>query len=109
MSDHAAAAVQAGASLLDVDFPGWADEIDLATLDVGIPAVCIIGQLYGDGSEAFSSYRHGLSMLNVAEHESAFYGFSATEEDNDDPEDEDYYTYGDLQPLWVAAITNRRS
>lgn len=40
--------VEAGAAWLDQHRPGWLDEIDLITLDVGDRDYCVMGQLYGD-------------------------------------------------------------
>lgn len=37
-----------GAELLDQHRPGWAGEIDLVLLDVGVPERCILAQTHGD-------------------------------------------------------------
>lgn len=39
--------VQAGATFLDANVPGWWKKIDLEKLDISSPFDCIIGQLYG--------------------------------------------------------------
>lgn len=38
---------KAGATLLDIVRPGWADEIDLSQLDLASCEGCVLGQLYG--------------------------------------------------------------
>jgi hypothetical protein len=48
--------VQLGARLLDERRPGWASEIDLASLDLGSLCDCVLGQLYG-------SFGHGTDVL----------------------------------------------
>lgn len=40
--------VAAGAAWLDATSPGWADTIDLATLDLQNPCGCVMGQIVSD-------------------------------------------------------------
>ena len=89
---------RAGAVLLDAEYPGWAEEIDLDTLDMGDCIECVLGQLYGD-------YMDGMAALDPAAAESdeepawavdlGFnFGDMATE-------------YSDLDRAWRAEITKR--
>jgi hypothetical protein len=55
---HATQRVRRGATLLDRERPGWADEINTRTLDVRFTEVCPLGQLYGD-------YEDGLDALHL--------------------------------------------
>lgn len=43
----------AGAAYLDKREPGWADKINLASLDMSFCVTCVIGQLYGDYYEYY--------------------------------------------------------
>lgn len=40
--------VKRGMALLDRIQPGWQDRIDLQTLRISHPLVCVLGQLYGE-------------------------------------------------------------
>src|SRR4051812_23092318 len=40
--------VQRGASLLDTEFPGWVDQVDLSSLNLASGCDCILGQRFGD-------------------------------------------------------------
>lgn len=53
--------IEAGVAFLDQRFPGWAERIDMETLDMTDPENCILGQLaptnycifvYGEGVDA---------------------------------------------------------
>lgn len=62
-----------GATLLDSKYPGWAQKINLDTLDLSGARLCVLGQLYGS-SEA------GCKALGTDNHR-AFrppYGFEAS-------------------------------
>jgi hypothetical protein len=50
--------VDAGVNLLDRDFPGWAEKIDLLIFDMSKLDSCILGQL-------FEGYHTGLDKLGV--------------------------------------------
>lgn len=43
--------VQLGATLLDTEFPGWTDHIDLKTLNLKCGCNCVLGQKFGDFSD----------------------------------------------------------
>lgn len=47
MTETAHDLVQKGAALLDVRLPGWADQIDLDTLELSNGCRCVLGQLAG--------------------------------------------------------------
>lgn len=62
-----------GAKLLDGVMPGWANKINVETLDLSGARMCILGQLYGS-SEA------GCKALGTDNHRSfrPIYGFEAS-------------------------------
>lgn len=63
--------VATGAAALDVTegvSPDWRKDINLTTLDVGFPTVCILGQIFGE-------YDKGAAKL----------GFEAYGDEDDDP------------------------
>ncbi|MDB5237665.1 MAG: hypothetical protein JWL88_767 [Parcubacteria group bacterium] len=47
-----------GASFLDAEVPGWADHIDLETLDIGSTTTCALAQL-------FQHYARGAEILGI--------------------------------------------
>lgn len=65
--------VSRGAKLLDSALPGWANKINVETLDLSGARMCILGQLYGS-SEA------GCKALGTDNHRSfrPIYGFEAS-------------------------------
>ncbi|MEL6347662.1 MAG: hypothetical protein AAFV53_31430 [Myxococcota bacterium] len=50
--------VDRGALLLDVIRPGWFDVIDIETLNIQYPHLCVIGQLYGEFSSTMDDWRY---------------------------------------------------
>lgn len=40
--------VEAGVNLLDQKVPGWAERIDVYTLNIASTRCCVLGQLFGD-------------------------------------------------------------
>lgn len=59
-------AAATGAVLLDHEKPGWWKEVDVNTLDLGNPAYCVLGQLYGDttyGYPDYDGYEVGIAEL----------------------------------------------
>jgi hypothetical protein len=82
--------VQAGAVLLDVRMPEWFNLIDVKTLDIATPDLCVVGQLF-DGD-----YLTGLDALDVRVAASVF-GFNAV-----------YSEYDQLNEAWRELILLRR-
>ena len=88
--------VQSGMGILDINFPGWEERIDLETLDLEDCELCVLGQQYGNFTEGY--LRLGLNWLNVA----AESGFNAGDEVPDlDAE------YEDLTEEWFTQIRGR--
>lgn len=89
----------AGAARLDKRCPGWADEIDLDTLNLNHGCLCILGQLYG-------SYVSGARTLG-------FDPWKRTAESNGflPDEDHDLAPYDgfahELNAAWRAEILGR--
>lgn len=80
--------VEAGAALLDERMPGWFNMIDVDTLKIFDPTLCVMGQLFGD-------YLGGLDTLDVDI--SAGYGFNAYDDE-----------YTELDAAWRELILSRR-
>lgn len=59
IEETAAKAVAAGMVWLDENAPGWRDKIDIEALDVADCQLCVLGQIYGDYSNAPPSARYG--------------------------------------------------
>jgi hypothetical protein len=88
--------VAAGAAWLDANRPGWWQRINLATLDLGDPCRCVLGQLFGDYAEAPVGARFTDTDAYVAIDQ----GFN-----NAGGEDED----ATLTAAWRTLITARRN
>lgn len=71
--EQLAANVGRGVALLDEWRPGWAQDVDTETFDIGDLCRCTLGQLFGD-------YFHGLRVLGV-QYEQFSRGFNAYVED----------------------------
>lgn len=55
-----------GAEYLDATRPGWAGEINLDELDMGSCWDCVIGQIFGDYSEAIDEFApHDMDIFDV--------------------------------------------
>jgi hypothetical protein len=67
MADYASGPVLRGLKLLDKKMPGWADKIDLATLEMESCDWCVIGQLFGQTEWAGLAYNDGLAVLGIAD------------------------------------------
>lgn len=93
-----AARVARGVALLDEQHPGWHDRIDLSSLDLSEPCLCVLGQLYEE-------YDFGAEALGIVAVE-ARYGFDVSL--RLDTIDSSFETYVDLQAEWVRVITARR-
>ena len=96
--------VERGAKLLDEERPGWADMIYLEQLQMSDCSACILGQLYGDYSDAVNT------ILNVPGDE---FGFDLPEAPREllSPEDsvqQARNSYMHLRQLWVKQILIRR-
>ncbi len=93
------AAVNFGAQLLDSKQPGWAERINLESLDLTHYKYCILGQLYGTYGEGISElgwdipFSHGFAVKLI--HDYTFRGH---------PTD---YVY--LHNLWRDAILGRQA
>ncbi len=85
------ARVEAGAKLLDAEYPGWYNEIDLQRLNLSDPRNCPVGQLYGSFSE-------GLDELEIEDYAS-IYGLAM---------EDDTYSWKELDEEWEKVIKDRR-
>ena len=106
MNDHhddLHARVERGATLLDERQPGWADQIDLGTLNMSSCWFCVLGQLYEDfGAGAAwlfgENHRHWRPSREALE-QATMHGFQTLDDDEQ---------WEDLRDAWWAAIRDRR-
>lgn len=68
--------IKAGMELLDIEAPGWREEIDLEKLNLGDCESCILGQL-------FERYTLGLFALELLNGEAHRFGFDCHPTDYD--------------------------
>ena len=58
--------IEEAASLLDKKMPGWAEKIDLETLDIYEPFDCVLGQLFLDQKiNMIGPYSTGIKILEI--------------------------------------------
>jgi len=65
MNDELQQRVQRGMTLLDKEYPGWREKINLAYLDLSSGCDCVLGQVYGHYIEG--SHEIGLVMTDEEE------------------------------------------
>lgn len=83
--------IDAGIAMLDDNYPGWENRIDLDLLDVR-SLNCVLGQVYG-------SYMRGKRLLNVVE-DADQCGFDICIDADE--------SYADLTSEWRRRIEQRR-
>jgi hypothetical protein len=68
-----------GAALLDEEVPGWADRIDVPTLDLGSCTLCVLGQLYPEHNTlpGPDGYFLGLHQLGLSVYAGREHGFTS--------------------------------
>lgn len=102
--------VAKGAALLDAKKPGWVKTIDLSSLDMGDPCLCVLGQIFGyepNESGWPPGYSQGLKALfNGNRQECDEHGFDLTDHDIEHGEELPAALHH-LQEAWVAAILDR--
>lgn len=82
--------VARGIEVLDAVEPGWRDRIDLATLDMANPYLCIRGQLYGH----FLNHTPSILLQESVDLGFDFYGWPIPAED-----------YIELTAEWIEALS----
>ena len=88
--------VKKGAYLLDEQFPGWRQQIQLQQLDLSCGISCVLGQLYG-------SYGEGIGHLNIR-NTAENYGFTISSNETP-PISGSYWPYWKaLDQLWTEFI-----
>ncbi len=97
--------VLAGAALLDVEAPGWADRINLRLFNLHSAQACVCGQVFADeAADHGSGWDYAWSVYHDEDAEDAFglsYGFLGAEDDEDD------WTL--LSADWRALIAERQA
>jgi hypothetical protein len=104
MRETVAARVARGAALLDRQIPGWERRIDLETLHLQSPCLCVLGQLHPGQEFANTAYSCGLDRLALTTTQGYYHGFDAGCP-SVDAEDGDYDA---LTAEWHQVITERR-
>src|SRR5258708_40306755 len=93
--------VARGAALLDEKMPGWAEHIDLDTLNLASSCRCVLGQLHPNLEAPDDAYLDGLNHLDVSTTDDSGYGFDTSDEDDDE--------YERLTTTWRELIEARRA
>lgn len=103
--------VERGARLLDEKLPGWADQIDLDTLNMREGCNCIIGQIGGrrfnldalgwHNDVDAAHYSNLIGPMGIVGYE---YGFDSSAD-----RDDFHVFYDDLQDAWKGEIVARRT
>lgn len=86
--------VKRGAAWLDEHYSGWADEINLATLDMQYCTVCVFGQIVGAANYWKKIRGEGLDEIALGFHVMGDGG--------------DYDKWDRLAEAWRDEITSRR-
>jgi hypothetical protein len=119
VTDMTRESVLAGMVWLDEHAPGWVEKIDLDTLELAHPKMCVLGQVYGD-------YGAGMDVVfpqpdprswdaEAAEATAAIYGFTTPLcNDDDDDVGEDTWMeardaeWAELTETWREALAQRK-
>jgi hypothetical protein len=88
-----------GAALLDQQFPGWDEHIDVERLDMLECADCIFGQFFGSYDDGVRTFPQFVRSNN----ERYSHGFSLKTNSENDPR------WNELRDAWVRLITLRRT
>lgn len=89
-----------GAALLDEEIPGWADRIDLPTLDLGSCTRCVLGQLFSSGRSGWEApYALGLHHLSLSVREAVGHGFTTNSAE---------VTWPQLGEAWADEVLRRQ-
>jgi hypothetical protein len=94
-----AARAAAGAAFLDGQIPGWARQIELATLNLQSECSCVLGQLGGN-------YFHMRDDLHLSQDATVELGFALNTDDEDDRAD--WEGWAELDAAWAREIVTRR-
>jgi hypothetical protein len=98
-------AVNRGVEFLDEHLPGWVEKIDLDTLDLAVPCMCVLGQLEGDFWLAMAHHGHAevneFGTIRPDWDWSHAHGFSR-------PTVFDYAQYQALTNTWKHRVEMRR-
>lgn len=91
MSNKFSDKVDAGASYLDLAQPGWAEKIDLNTLDLGSSSHCVIGQSVGQ-------FMDGIEKLGLSQEAARALGYNCNSTSD----------YEELGEAWIPVIKARQ-
>lgn len=96
-----ATAARNGALLMDDKQPGWAQEVNPATLAIHSITRCVIGQSMTPRLVG-GAYTRKVARLGIALEETPLYGFALTAE-----QARNYETWGALTDAWRVEIASR--
>lgn len=100
----ARAVVNRGVRLLDEINPNWHRKVDLSKFDLGSPTMCVLGQVYGEFTDAIRDIAYDLVQgrlkglrVDDVHLDDAYYGFDTAE-----------WGYEDLGHAWQNVIAARQ-
>lgn len=99
---------KAGAALLDIIRPGWANDIQPERLDLSSCTSCVLGQLYGRydvGAEKLFAMRDSEGNRDVSDVDAPAARAGFVWEERCDPNPDRYY--GNLTAAWKREIAKR--
>lgn len=115
MTETAHDLVQRGAALLDEKLPGWADQIDLDTLQMADGCRCVLGQIGGrefnldalGWHEGYApNYERLARLVFTGYKDECAHGFNQLMDSKDHPIGP---PFDDLQDAWKGEIVARRT
>lgn len=103
--------VARGAAWLDREAPGWDSLIDLASLRLSNPCLCVLGQVFARAADEAKSVfvEDGFDYATLSGSETDGLGLGCAAPYGFDVADEDYDSYALLDTEWTRVITARRS
>lgn len=113
----AAALAARGANLLDEEYPGWADRIDLDRLNLSLADRCVLGQLYAGVDDYRYGYYAALDRFwpegrAYAKARAVTYGFTVAEPEGEWTDEETSVIsakFDLLEAEWRTLIAARRT
>lgn len=92
-----------GAAFLDIERPGWENEIHIDSLNLASPFRCVLGQLYADPHYFFGGYDKFVTIKNVGHSWLAAHGFLLRDTGNR------WDTWEAVTEAWTNEILKRRA
>jgi len=87
-----------GVSILDLKYPGWAEKVCVADLDMENGRHCVLGQLYGHDIQGFTVL---WPSINRSETATLFYKYGFLSDNSSEARQ--------LKVLWAKEVSRRRT